>query len=105
MLRTRRINGTIRDESPLPLPIKMGLPSLGGPMVTRGGVAFLGSALDYYLRAYDVRSGETCGARGCRPGRRLRRCLLVRRQRAAVRGRHGRGPPLARHQLGAELDA
>ncbi len=54
----RRINGTIRDESPLPLPIKMGVPSLGGPLTTHGGVAFLGSALDYYLRAYDVTSGR-----------------------------------------------
>jgi len=54
-----RINGTIRDESPLPLPIRMGVPSLGGPMVTRGGVAFLGSTLDYYLRAYDMRTGKT----------------------------------------------
>ncbi len=54
----RRINGTIRDQSPLPLPIEMGVPSLGGPLTTQGGVAFLGSALDYYLRAYDIRSGE-----------------------------------------------
>jgi quinoprotein glucose dehydrogenase len=51
-------NGTIRDETPLPLPIKMGVPSLGGPMMTAGGVAFLSSALDYYLRAYDVTTGK-----------------------------------------------
>jgi quinoprotein glucose dehydrogenase len=51
-------NGTIRDESPVPLPIRMGVPSLGGPVVTAGGVAFLGSALDYYLRAYDTTTGE-----------------------------------------------
>lgn len=50
-------NGTIRDQSPLPIPIKMGVPSLGGPIVTAGGVAFLGSALDYYLRAYDTETG------------------------------------------------
>jgi quinoprotein glucose dehydrogenase len=51
-------NGTIRDESPVPVPIKLGVPSLGGPVVTAGGVAFLGSALDYYLRAYDIETGE-----------------------------------------------
>jgi quinoprotein glucose dehydrogenase len=51
-------NGTIRDQSPLPVPIRMGVPSLGGPVVTAGGVAFLGSALDYYLRAYDTATGE-----------------------------------------------
>jgi quinoprotein glucose dehydrogenase len=51
-------NGTVRDESPIPLPLKMGVPSLGGPIVTAGGVAFLTSALDYYIRAYDVTDGK-----------------------------------------------
>ena len=51
-------NGTIRDESPLPLPIKMGVPSLGPPMITAAGVAFMTSALDYYARAYDMRTGR-----------------------------------------------
>lgn len=50
-------NGTIRDEAPLPIPLKMGVPSLGGPMVTAGGVAFLTSTMDYYIRAYDVKDG------------------------------------------------
>ena len=51
-------NGTTRDQTPVPLPFKMGVPSLGGPIVTAGGVAFMGSALDYYLRAYDVTTGD-----------------------------------------------
>jgi quinoprotein glucose dehydrogenase len=51
-------NGTIRDESPIPVPIKMGVPSLGGPIVTASGVAFLTSTLDYYARAYDVTDGK-----------------------------------------------
>ena len=50
-------NGTVRDRAPLPIPLPLGVPSLGGPLVTGGGVAFLSSALDYYLRAYDVRDG------------------------------------------------
>ncbi|MBB3695721.1 membrane-bound PQQ-dependent dehydrogenase, glucose/quinate/shikimate family [Sphingomonas sp. BK580] len=54
----RHANGTIRDETPLPLPFKMGVPSLGGPMTTAGGVAFLSSAIDDYIRAYDVRDGR-----------------------------------------------
>lgn len=54
----RKINGTIRDESPVPVPIKMGVPSLGGPMTTQSGVAFLASTLDYYLRAYNIETGE-----------------------------------------------
>lgn len=62
-LRTNKIiwqhrNGTIRDTAPLPIPFKVGVPSLGGPLVTAGGVAFLTSTLDYYIRAYDVTSGK-----------------------------------------------
>jgi quinoprotein glucose dehydrogenase len=51
-------NGTIRDKSPVPLPFKLGVPSLGGPMTTAGGVAFMSSTLDYYVRAYDVTTGR-----------------------------------------------
>src|SRR4030095_12079140 len=54
-------NGTIRDSAPLPIPIKMGVPSLGGPMVTAGGVAFLTSTTDYYIRVYDVTNGRQLG--------------------------------------------
>lgn len=51
-------NGTVRDSAPLPIPLPLGVPSLGGPLTTAGGVAFLSSTLDYYLRAYDVQSGR-----------------------------------------------
>ncbi|MBU0892723.1 MAG: membrane-bound PQQ-dependent dehydrogenase, glucose/quinate/shikimate family [Gammaproteobacteria bacterium] len=51
-------NGTVRDSSPLPLPFRMGVPNLGGPIMTAGGVAFLSGTLDNYVRAYDVRSGS-----------------------------------------------
>jgi quinoprotein glucose dehydrogenase len=54
----RHKNGTVRDESPVPIPLKLGVPTLGGPMMTAGGVAFMSSALDYYVRAYDVTSGR-----------------------------------------------
>jgi glucose dehydrogenase len=36
----------------------MGVPSLGGPLTTAGGVAFLTGTADYFIRAYDVRNGE-----------------------------------------------
>lgn len=51
-------NGTVYDMTPLPLPFKLGVPGIGGPMLTRGGVAFLGAAVDDYLRAYDVTTGR-----------------------------------------------
>ena len=44
--------------TPLPLPFKVGVPGIGGPMITAGGVAFLGGTLDYYVRAYDVTTGN-----------------------------------------------
>ncbi|WP_239467314.1 glucose/quinate/shikimate family membrane-bound PQQ-dependent dehydrogenase [Rhodoferax koreensis] len=51
-------NGTVRDQAPLPLPFRMGVPNLGGPVVTAGGVAFLSGTIDYYVRAYDVSTGQ-----------------------------------------------
>lgn len=51
-------NGTVYDMTPLPLPFELGVPGIGGPMITRGGVAFLGAAVDDYLRAYDVTDGR-----------------------------------------------
>ncbi|CBS91296.1 glucose/quinate/shikimate family membrane-bound PQQ-dependent dehydrogenase [Azospirillum lipoferum] len=51
-------NGTTRDASPIPLPFHMGVPNLGGPIMTAGGVAFLSGTIDYYVRAYDVSNGR-----------------------------------------------
>lgn len=51
-------NGTVYDMTPLPLPFKIGVPGIGGPMITKGGVAFLGAAVDDYLRAYDLTNGQ-----------------------------------------------
>jgi quinoprotein glucose dehydrogenase len=53
----RHVNGTVRDLSPIPLPFKMGVPGIGGPIVTKGGVAFLSGTMDYYIRAYDLKTG------------------------------------------------
>jgi quinoprotein glucose dehydrogenase len=61
-LRTNKIVwkkriGTTRDSAPVPLPFKMGMPMLGGPIVTAGGVAFISATADSYLRAFDVNTG------------------------------------------------
>jgi quinoprotein glucose dehydrogenase len=52
------VNGTVRDLSPIPLPFKLGVPGIGGPIVTRGGVAFLSGTLDNYVRGYDLETGK-----------------------------------------------
>lgn len=51
-------NGTSRDSTPLGIPLPVGTPALGGPIVTAGGVAFMSGTLDYYLRAYDLQNGK-----------------------------------------------
>ena len=54
----KHVNGTVRDLSPVPLPFKMGVPGIGGPIITKGGVAFLSGTLDYYVRGYDLKTGK-----------------------------------------------
>lgn len=54
----KHVNGTVQDLSPIPLPFKMGVPGIGGPIMTAGGVAFLSGTMDYYARAYDVTTGR-----------------------------------------------
>jgi quinoprotein glucose dehydrogenase len=53
-------NGTTRDSMPLDLPIglNVGVPALGGPLTTAGGVSFLSGTLDQYLRGYDITTGK-----------------------------------------------
>jgi quinoprotein glucose dehydrogenase len=53
----KHVNGTVRDLWPLHIPFKMGVPGIGGPIVTGGGVAFLSGTLDNYVRGYDLETG------------------------------------------------
>ena len=50
--------GSVRDMTPIPLPWNAGMPSMGGPIVTASGLVFIGAAMDDYLRAYSVETGE-----------------------------------------------
>jgi len=51
--------GTLRDISPvpLPLPLTVGVPNVGGPLLTAGGLVFIGAAFDHYFRAFDADTG------------------------------------------------
>lgn len=51
-------NGTTYDMTPFPLPIKLGMPGIGGPVITKGGVVFMSAAVDNFIRAYDLTTGE-----------------------------------------------
>lgn len=50
--------GRVSDATPIPLDWRIGLPSLGGPLVTGGGLLFLGGGAGEHLYAFDARSGE-----------------------------------------------
>ena len=50
--------GTTRDIFPLPFGIRWGTPNMGGPMATASGLVFIGAAMDNYLRAFDIETGE-----------------------------------------------
>ncbi|PKH25764.1 membrane-bound PQQ-dependent dehydrogenase, glucose/quinate/shikimate family [Enterobacterales bacterium CwR94] len=50
--------GTVRDSAPVPMPFKMGMPMLGGPVTTAGHVFFIGATADNYLRAFSTNTGE-----------------------------------------------
>ena len=50
--------GTVRDLSPIPLPMELGVPNFGGPAVTSTGVVFIAAAMDDYLRAFDLENGD-----------------------------------------------
>src|SRR5262249_61811284 len=59
-------NGTIRWRTPLGASVNIGgrtvevagTPNLGGPIITAGGLVFISSAMDNYLRGFDVETGK-----------------------------------------------
>ncbi len=50
--------GTTRGQAPWPLWLNVGLPSLGGPVITGSGLIFIAAATDQYLRAVELETGE-----------------------------------------------
>ncbi|WP_419826434.1 membrane-bound PQQ-dependent dehydrogenase, glucose/quinate/shikimate family [Sphingomonas sp.] len=54
--------GTSQDSGPLNvgtgLPLPLGGPNVGGSVVTRGGLTFIGASHDAYLRAYNTATGK-----------------------------------------------
>lgn len=56
------VHGTIKWQIPLGvtplLHLNWGMPSLGGPMVTAGGLVFIAASLDDHLRAFATDSGK-----------------------------------------------
>jgi len=45
-------------QGKVPFAFRYGLPSVGGPIVTGGGLIFIGAALDQQFRAFDLKTGK-----------------------------------------------
>ena len=54
----RQTIGTTEDLAPGGLALATGTPNFGGPIITAGNVIFIGAAMDDYLRAFSVETGE-----------------------------------------------
>jgi quinoprotein glucose dehydrogenase len=50
--------GVLDKLMPVPIPLKWGTPSAGGPIVTAGGLIFIGATADSRIRAFDTDTGE-----------------------------------------------
>ncbi len=50
--------GTLDKLMPVPLPLPFGTPLAGGPVVTAGGLVFIGASADEKFRAFDVETGK-----------------------------------------------
>lgn len=54
----RKTLGTTQDIAPMGAAMNFGTPNVGGPIITSGGLVFIGAAMDDYLRAFDVETGK-----------------------------------------------
>lgn len=50
--------GSLEKLLPLPIPWELGTPGAGGPLITAGGLVFIGYTLDDSFRAFDLLTGE-----------------------------------------------
>jgi quinoprotein glucose dehydrogenase len=50
--------GTLDALMPFPIPLQWGTAAFGGPMVTAGGLVFIGATQDNRFRAFDIDTGE-----------------------------------------------
>ena len=61
-LKTRKLLwevrlGSTEDRLPFGIALGTGVPNVGGPVATAGGLVFIGAAGDRYLRAFDAGNG------------------------------------------------
>ena len=54
----RRNLGVLDKLMPVPIPLNWGTPNAGGPIMTAGGLVFIGATMDERFRAFDTNTGE-----------------------------------------------
>jgi len=54
----RKPFGTTQDRAILGVSLPLGMPSMGGPVLTQSGLAFIAAASDDYIRGYEAASGR-----------------------------------------------
>jgi len=57
-IRWRVPLGVLDKLMPVPIPLKWGTPTSGGPIATAGGLVFIGATMDERFRAFDIETGE-----------------------------------------------
>src|SRR5690606_13484862 len=50
--------GSTRDMAPFPLWMNMGVPNMGGSVITASGLFFIGATTDNFIRAFSLQTGE-----------------------------------------------
>ncbi len=50
--------GSIEKMMPVPIPLDLGTPNMGGPIITAGGLVFIAASMDDRFRAFDVDTGD-----------------------------------------------
>ena len=79
--------GTTEGRVPF-LKRNYGMPGVGGPMITSGGLVFIGAVTDNYLRAIDIESGRELW-KGKLPAGGQATPMTYSYRRAPVRGDRG----------------
>ena len=97
-IRWQVMLGSTRDMTPwfVPSPT-LGMPNMGGPIVTDGGLAFIGAATDNYLRAFDIDTGRELW-KGRLPAGGQATPMSYEVERPTVRGHRRRRSRRPRHQ-------
>ena len=50
--------GSTREQAPWPFWFDIGVPNLGGPLITATGLIFISATTDRYIRSFDLKDGE-----------------------------------------------